>query len=152
MPQKKSKRSKPTLPKKKATLVPGYDAILSDIAGLLESARRGAARTVNTIMTATYWQIGRRIVEYEQRGKHRAAYGAALLHTLSVDLTAHFGRGFSTDNLETMRRFYQVYRLPQISETVSRKFDIAILAKRFPLPWSHYVRLLSIDDPDAASS
>ncbi len=64
------------------------------IVELLESARRTAARSVNALMTASYWEIGRRIVEFEQGGKGRAEYGQQLLKRLSSDLTARFGRGF----------------------------------------------------------
>jgi len=155
-----------------------YSAILSEVVGLLEAARSHSARAVNAVMTATYWQIGRRIVENEQSGAERAEYGAKLLQRLSTDLTSRFGRGFSVDNLELMRRFYSAYPRSEISETPSRKFpsnksEIAsrisgpdssgqfIRAKilqtssetfdvaLFPLPWSHYVRLLSIDKPYA---
>ena len=84
----------------------GYDAILTDVVRLLETARRAAARTVNAVMTATYWEIGRRIVEYEQAGARRAEYGAELLERLSADLTRRFGKGFSVDNLERMRLFW----------------------------------------------
>ncbi len=72
--------------KKKPKAVTGYDAMFSGVAGLLEEARRNSVRTVNAIMTATYWEIGRRIVEYEQQGKLRAQYGAQLLERLSLDL------------------------------------------------------------------
>ena len=109
-----------------APLAAGYNAMLSDLAGLLEQARRASIRVVNAIMTATYWEIGRRIVEYEQAGAVRAEYGSALLKRLSGDLTRKFGRGFSVDNLETMRLFYQTYpdvweqaAIPK-SETASR--------------------------------
>jgi len=61
---------------------------------VIEEARRAAARSVNAVMTATYWFVGRRIVEPEQRGQARAAYGEALLEHLSNDLTARFRRGF----------------------------------------------------------
>src|SRR5659263_118410 len=77
----------------------GYDTALSDVIDLLESARRASARTINSIMTATYWEIGRRIVESEQVGAKRAEYGKQLLKKLSVDLKARFGRGFSERNL-----------------------------------------------------
>jgi hypothetical protein len=60
-------------------------------------------------MTATYWEVGRRVVEFEQDGGSRAAYGQALLVRLSGDLTRRFGRGFGVDNLELMRLFYQTY-------------------------------------------
>ena len=87
----------------------GYDQMLGDVAHVIEEARRAAARSVNAVMTATYWLVGRRIVEQEQGGKLRAGYGAALLERLAADLTARFGRGFSVDNLETMRLFFQTY-------------------------------------------
>jgi hypothetical protein len=85
----------------------GYSGIHGDIVALLERGRRAAARSVNALMTATYWEIGRRIVEFNQGGKDRAAYGQALLGRLSADLTTQFRRGFGVDNLELMRLFYQ---------------------------------------------
>jgi len=89
---------------------PGYATFLGSVTELLQDARRAAARSVNALMTATYWEIGRRIVEYEQRGEERAEYGATLIKRLSADLSARFGRGFSQRNLEQMRRFYLTYR------------------------------------------
>jgi hypothetical protein len=120
----------------------GYDAVLGDIAVLLESARRAVARSVNAAMTVTYWEIGRRIVEFEQAGNKRAEYGSALLIQLSADLTHRFGRGFSRANLEFMRRFYQTW---PISQTLSGKLPAGnkrtieagvsgLVAVRFPLP------------------
>jgi predicted nuclease of restriction endonuclease-like (RecB) superfamily len=103
--------------------------------GLLENARRASARAVNAVMTATYWQIGRRIVEIEQRGAARADYGRKLIDRLSTDLTNQFGRGFSKRNIEQMRAFYQVWPIAQTASA------------QFPLPWSHYVRLLSVENP-----
>lgn len=109
-------------------------------------------------MTASYWEIGRRIVEFEQGGENRAAYGQALLPKLSADLTRQFGRGFGADNLELMRLFYQTYPAatiseslvrksphpgqPSISEAPLRKFDTAQLAQIFPLSWTHYIHLM----------
>ena len=87
-------------------LVEEYDEILSEVASILEEARRAAARSVNALMTATYWAIGWRIVECEQGGETRAGYGNALVHRLSADLTARFGRGFGHRNLFQMRAFY----------------------------------------------
>jgi hypothetical protein len=72
-------------------------------------------------MTATCWEIGRRIVEFNQGGKDRAAYGQALLGRLSADLTKQFGRGFGVDNLELMRLFYQTWPPTAISESLIRK-------------------------------
>src|SRR5262249_38228878 len=82
-----------------------YEAVLADISGLLESARRAAARSVNAIMTASYWAVGRRVVEFEQGGEDRAAYGTRLIARLAVDLTKRFGRGYGPVNLSQMRRF-----------------------------------------------
>ena len=96
-------------PKRRTT----YDAVLAGVTELLESARHAAARSVNSIMTATYWEIGRRIVEEEQRGRERAAYGARLIDRLSDDLTRRFGRGFSKVNLKQMRKFYLEWSRPQ---------------------------------------
>lgn len=123
----------------------GYRTILSEVVELLEGARRAAARSINYLMTTVYWEIGRRIVESEQLGEKRAAYGKALLKHLSEDLTARFGRGFSERNLEQMRLFYMGW---QISQTLSAKSEPASAA-RFPLPWSHYVKLLGVKNPEA---
>jgi predicted nuclease of restriction endonuclease-like (RecB) superfamily len=146
---KKPGKNKPLIGSYKIT---GYESMLTEVAALLESARRASVRATNAIMTATYWEIGRRIVEFEQGGGARAEYGKELLSQLSADLTTKFGRGFSVDNLETMRLFYRAYSssriesaiasLPVKSETVSRKFIPADFAGRFPLPWSHYVLLV----------
>lgn len=98
-----------------------YDGLLSKMIALIEEARRSAARTVNTIITATYWEVGRRIVENEQAGRRRAGYGEALLTQLAADLTATFGRGFSRQNLQQMRQFYSAYPAPGICQTLSGK-------------------------------
>jgi DUF1016 N-terminal domain len=138
-----------------------YGAVLADVTDLLESARRAAARSVNSVMTATYWAVGRRIVEEEQQGKKRADYGEQLVIRLAKDLTSRYGRGFGYRNLYQMRLFYMAY--PRILQTPSAKFGevpppgqlasaeeiLKELAKGFPLSWSHYVRLLSVEKPEA---
>jgi len=103
-----------------------YAVLVDSIGELLAAARHSAARTVNALMTATYWEIGRRIVEFEQRGKKRAGYGQALLKRLASDLTARFGREFGVDNLELFRAFYLTDPPRQISETLSRKSESPI--------------------------
>jgi DUF1016 N-terminal domain len=80
-----------------------YESILGEISNLIDSARRSAARSVNCIMTAAYWLIGRRVVEFEQKGQVRAEYGEKLLEKLARDLSARFGRGFSYPNLNRFR-------------------------------------------------
>ncbi len=100
--------------------VPGYDQVLGNVVELLESARRAAARSVNALITATYWEIGRQIVEFEQGGSEQAHYGTVLVTRLASDLTQRFGRGFSKSNLYQMRSFYLAYR--QIFQTASGTF------------------------------
>jgi predicted nuclease of restriction endonuclease-like (RecB) superfamily len=145
-----------------------YGGLIGGIAELLEAARRTAARTVNALMTATYWEIGRRIVEFEQGGEKRAEYGEALLQRLAQDLNAKFGRGFSYPNVNKFRQFYlafpsanilstpsiesteSILSTPSIelrrqkSQAPSGQLAVRNLSARFPLPWSHYVRLLSV--------
>ena len=150
--------------KKPVVLDSVYSTFVNQLVGLLEQARRNSARSVNAIMTSTYWEVGRRIVEQEQRGKKRAQYGKALLRHLADDLTARFGRGFSERNLLAMREFYLSWSIPQ---TVSAELLEPVVARNpqtpsadsgstvrpslFPLPWSHYVRLLSVNDRQARS-
>ena len=92
-----------------ATNAGGYDQLLVNITGLLEAARHASARVVNALMTAIYWEVGRRIVEFEQGGKERAEYGEVLLKTLAQDLTMRFGRGYGWRNIFQMRAFYLTY-------------------------------------------
>lgn len=143
----------------------GYERFSAEVSQLLEDARRQAAKSVNFILTATYWEVGRRIIEFDQKGQERAAYGQALLERLSVDLTARFGRGFSPDSLELMRRFYLGWPPERISETLSRKlgtrpsaqkseplirrFTVDQIAQAFSLSWSQYSRLLRVDNSSA---
>jgi predicted nuclease of restriction endonuclease-like (RecB) superfamily len=156
--------------RKKTSLVrttTGYDAVLADVVELIDAGRRTSVRTSNVLMTATYWSVGRRIVEEEQRGAARAEYGEVLIPRLSRDLQGRFGRGFGPANLAQMRVFYLGYR--EIFQTVSGKSRseqgleklqtvseknlsldrLARVAERFPLPWSCYGRLLSIRNPEA---
>ena len=70
-----------------------YAKVLAGVTDLLDAARRASARVVNSLMTATYWEIGRRIVEHEQAGQKRAGYGEEVVRNLSADLTRRFGRG-----------------------------------------------------------
>ena len=106
--------------------------MILEIRELLENARKNIARQVNTELLTTYWQIGRIIVEYEQKNGVRAEYGKQTLKELSKELTKEFGKGFSVSNIQFMRRFYQAY---PIQQTASVK-----------LAWSHYCELLTISD------
>jgi len=133
-----------------------YGELLTGVVSLIEQARLAAVRSVNVVLTSTYWLVGQRIVEHEQSGSERAGYGEALLRRLAEDLTARLGRGFSERNIRQMRLFYLGWPNPQTvsAELVDAEIRQTPSAKsvswpRFPLPWSHYVRLLSVDDSDA---
>lgn len=143
----------------------------SQIVDLLQSARSNVVRTINQTMVTTYFEIGRMIVEEEQGGKERAEYGKQLLKELSKVLTKEFGKGFSVENLTKMRHFYLVYgnssTLSTISENEKSETSSRIcptensstvlrissepqiqqtLSVNFNLSWSHYLKLMRIDD------
>lgn len=122
--------------------------LFSEIVKLLHSARKKVVSTVNQTMVLTYFEIGKMIVEEQQSGKDRAEYGEYLLKGLSEVLTEEFGKGFSVKNLERMRSFYQVYGK---SSTLLSKSDNTISetsSRNFTLSWSHYLKLLRIEDED----
>lgn len=127
-----------------------YSGLVTGIVELLDTARKSAARSVNSIMTTTYWEIGRRIVQTEQSGQTKAEYGTAVVEKLAEDLTNRFGRGFRRSNLFQMRAFYLAYA-QGIQPTASEELAAIIqtLSGQFPLPWSHYVKLISIKDSQA---
>jgi len=157
----------------------GLTTLLTEVRQLIQSSRRGVSTVVDTFQVMTNFEIGRRIVEHEQKGAKRAAYGAELLKELSARLKAEFGKGFSEDNLSNMRRFFLTWtdRVAQISETASGKLVGAEILQTvseksetasrklvptsirqtpsgkspFTLSWSHYVVLMTIKDPDERS-
>lgn len=112
-------------------------SLLNDVRQLISAARHSVVNSVNQVMVYTYWEIGRRIFEEEQQGKHRADYGKGLIQALSAELSKEFGKGFSTSNLANMRLFYTTF--PNF-QTVSGK-----------LSWSHYMALLRVDNESARS-
>jgi predicted nuclease of restriction endonuclease-like (RecB) superfamily len=128
-----------------------HKSLAADVVALIEAGRAAAARSVNTAMTTTYWHVGRVIVEREQRGARRAEYGAALLQRLSETLIARYGRGFSRRNLDDMRRFYLVWPIRQTlsAKSIRRARSANSAEPPFALPWSHYVRLLSVANRSA---
>jgi predicted nuclease of restriction endonuclease-like (RecB) superfamily len=172
-----------TRKKPKGNIVPldqaNYAGLLFRISALLEQGRRATVRTTNAILAATYWEIGRQIVEHEQGGKARAGYGKELLARLALDLTTRYGRGFSERNLRQMRALYLGWEIRQTPSAklearvkcptvsgVSEDQSVAAASAQsqpltapalaldpsasvldaFPLPWSHYVRLMAVKD------
>ena len=136
-----------------------HQKLFENIKALLHEARSAVARNINTAMVITYFEIGRMIVEHEQEGAKRAEYAKEVLKSVSQRLTPEFGRGFSVNNLELMRRLYLVYSK---SETLSRKSGLPIsqtlsakseTASRlspviFQLSWSHYVFLMRLPEAE----
>ena len=108
--------------------------LYKNILNLLKNSKEQVLRTVNSTMVKTYFEIGRLIVEDEQKGFERAEYGKETLKNLSAKLTKELGKGFSQRNLEQMRQFYLVY---SISQTVSAEFKLS---------WSHYLVLMRIEN------
>jgi predicted nuclease of restriction endonuclease-like (RecB) superfamily len=178
-------KKKPSVSKKAPppakTKPDGLTTLVTEVRQLIQSARRGVATVVDTFQVMTNFEIGRRIVEHEQKGAKRAAYGAELLKELSARLTEEFGRGFSRSNLEYMRKFFlewesrvQISQQPigkladsEISQQPTGKLAIPKIAQqaigRFPISeqptrkspftisWTHYLVLLTIKDPDERS-
>ena len=146
--------------------------LLDRISEILTAARQQTARTVNTILVITYWEIGREIIEHELKGNVRAEYGERSLKILSNELVQRFGKGFSYPNLRKMRQFYYTY---EICSTLSIKFETEKILptasnqpenQKVPTPsaksvlsdkmltklsWSHICLLLAVSDKDARS-
>src|SRR5205823_9019409 len=132
-----------------------YANVLAGVTELLEGSRRASARLVNSLITATYWEIGRRIVEHEQAGQKRAGYGEEIVKKLSADLTRRFGRGFGPAQVAAMRQFHLTFPLSQNFQSLIGKSEIvqsaigdssagaierlSPVASALPLPWTHYV-------------
>ena len=113
--------------------------LFENIKNLIKESQNKIITAINNTMTLTYFEIGRMIVEEEQKGEHRADYGKQIIKTLSLKLTKDFGQGFSMRNIEQMRQFYIVYSIPQ---TVSAEFKLS---------WSHYLTLMRINDVNERS-
>ena len=130
--------------------------LLKEIRELIIVARSAVVKSVDYVQVYTSFQIGRRIMEYEQKGEKRAEYGKALIQELAIKLTKEFGRGFSYTNLKLMRQFYITYkeRIGQMPSGQLQKSKLLIKnirPKPFTLSWSQYVFLIGIKDEDARS-
>lgn len=126
-------------------------SFLNKVSDLLQNARKNVKTAVNLAMVYTYFEIGKMIFEEEQHGDNRAEYGKHLLSVLSDYLTRNYGKGYSVDNLKLMRRFYRIYCYDQIGETVFtqlKNLPVTSTGRKFYLSWSHYLKLMRIDNPD----
>ena len=123
-----------------------YEAVFGEVSEIVEAARRSAVRSVNAVMTAAYWLIGKHVVELEQKGRSRAEYGQDTVGRLAADLSARYGRGFSVRNIRLMRAFYRSWPIVQTAsaelgdeqnwQTASAESVLDARRSRFPLPWS----------------
>lgn len=145
------------------------DGLFEKVSELIEQARKTVATTVNLAEVYAKYQIGRYIVENEQQGESRAQYGKTILKELSEKLTAKYGKGWGTENLRLIRKFYLVYSKQEIQNSVleieskSPNSVLEIMERtglgnaaqtqppRFTLSWSHYLILMQVDNPDARS-
>jgi hypothetical protein len=109
--------------------------LLTIIKNLLDQARKQVVQTVNTTMIKTYFEIGKMIVQDEQKGKNRAEYGKETLKNLSLELTKEYGKGFSVRGLERMRAFYLIY---------SKSSTVLTKSPNLSLSWSHYLILIRL--------
>ena len=113
-------------------------ALINDVRDIVESGLKKAYQNVNAITVFTYWQVGKRIVEEEQRGEKRAEYGAQIINMLSADLCRTYAKGYTPRDLRAYRQFYLCFN------------DLEIWYSRVPnLTWSHYRTLLSVTNDDA---
>lgn len=120
---------------RKETPQTATQTIYHQIREVLIQARSRALRSINSEMVMCYWEIGRLIVEEEQKGKARAEYGKRLIRELSKQLSDEFGKGFDKSNLWNMRSFYLCF--PKVD------------AVRRELSWTHYRLLLRVQKPEA---
>jgi hypothetical protein len=162
---------------KEISRVRTYNDLLGRIAEILAEARTKVVREINRTQVLAYWEIGKEIVEFEQKGKARGGYGEQLIERLSADMTQKFGRGFSPTNLKMMRLFYQNFPIRQTlsDESIKEQKPEAMSGKsaiqqtlsvksqkqqRLPavsttqggqfepmLSWSHYCELLKVEKP-----
>ena len=126
--------------------------IFNEVINLLKDAREKVKKTIDNTMTKTYYEIGKIIVEEEQKGNERAEYGKEIIKKLSIILTNEFGRGFSKSNIEQMRKFYLTYSKTQTVSGELRKNEkkVGLLTinnkKELNLGWSHYLFLMRLED------
>jgi len=118
-----------------STSTPPLDGLLGQLRSLIQQGRQQALRAVDTVQVRTCWEIGYYLVEFEQAGADRAAYGSKLLSGLAESLTAEFGTGFDVTNLRKMRQFYLFFPIRD--------------APRLELSWTHYRILLRVESESA---
>ena len=137
---------------------------VNDLRSIVSAARDVSYRMANLMQVIQNWLVGRRIVEQEQQGKHRADYGKHVIELASQVLTDEFGAGFSETQLRNFRKFYLTFSDLQIQQTMPAEFKsrLSTIQQTMPaessaagqvlpvqLSWSHYERLIRVTDPEA---
>ena len=136
----------------KQIIVKNEEQLFDAISHLIEESRRQVAKAVNTAMVYTYYGVGQYIVEFEQGGKERAAYGKEVLKILSARLTEKYGKGWSVETLTKCRKFFMVYSISSPVETKSQEtVSSGDQIHKFILPWTHYQIIMREDNPQARS-
>ena len=120
--------------------------LVNDLKTIVSKARSKAFAAVNYSLVERNWRIGKRIVEEEQNGEARAEYGKHIIEVASAALTEEFGKGFSETNLINFKKFFLLFKELEIHQTVSEEFRKQVLHL---LPWSHYERLIRVEDKKA---
>ena len=150
----------------KHIIVKNEGQLFDAISRLIDESRRQVAKAVNTAMVYTYYGVGQYIVEFEQGGKVRAAYGKEVLKRLSARLTEKYGKGWSEDNLENCRKLFLNYSITEpavrklnqetITAPADRKLNQETISEpvarnihTFLLPWTHYLILMREKNPQA---
>jgi predicted nuclease of restriction endonuclease-like (RecB) superfamily len=136
--------------KKKEISLGSYGNLLDRIANILVEARTKVVREINKAQVLAYWEIGKEIIEFEQKGKVRAGYGEELIVRLAKDMTERFGRGFSERNLRNIRAFYLNFPIRQTlsaESTEGQKYQTLSVKFEPMLSWSHYCELLKVEEP-----
>ena len=123
---------------KNKSLIPISQEFVGDVRQIIENGRKQAYAAASTISLATYWHIGQRIVEEEQKGNSRAEYGSRLIAGLAEDLRKEYGASYNKRNLDYFRRFYLLFNDIQIVNELVHN-----------LTWTHIRRLLSVTNPVA---
>lgn len=129
------------------------DALFKQVSTLIEESRKHVAKAVNTAMVYTYYGVGQYIVDYEQGGNYRAAYGKGVLARLSAKLTNKYGRGWSVETLTKCRKFYNIYAISSAPQTESTgkansSDGQTKSVPEFTLSWNHYQILMRIENPE----
>ncbi len=143
--------------------------LVNDLRSIVSKARSKAFAAVNYSLVERNWRIGQRIVEQEQNGASRAEYGKHVIEIASAALTEEFGKGFSETNIMNFKKFYLKFKELAIPQTVSEEFkkqkhqtlsdESSLLTQKDQtqstqselrlLPWSHYERLIRVEDKKA---